>query len=277
MSDYMTMLLELLPEHSQLHDLNNPLRKILDRGVGGWFDNREDIFPELFLTDATGDWLDAHGRDYGVFRQTGESDDDYRDRIIFEKLEYLTIGNLMSIYGVDFYEAMDGFNPSLNDLTTDNPYLIDWFMGVAPLNIREVLDDKFLLDNTLLWFDGESLDSIKLYNGRGVLHDYLNVYTMENCTRFFNDSNIRSVRLTLPNAVICDYLFYGSNLVKSVELNLPSCMSMSGFLGNNFGIEYVKLTIPEEIKDSVVDEVQQMRRQGYSRLSTFIVNGELIT
>ena len=78
---------------SALQRDDNELRKVLDRSVGEYMDAVELPLDELFLTSASGGWLDAHGRDYGVTRRPDESDDDFRERIVFEKLEFLTVGN----------------------------------------------------------------------------------------------------------------------------------------------------------------------------------------
>ena len=32
-----------------------------------------------------------------------EDDESYRERIVFEKLEYLTVGNLLSVYGLELF------------------------------------------------------------------------------------------------------------------------------------------------------------------------------
>ena len=151
MSEYMDMLIKLLPEHSALHDKSNPLRKILDRGVGSWFDNMEDIFPELFVTDAHGGWLDAHGRDYGVTRRLHESDEDYRKRIIYKKLDYLTVPNLREIFGLTLYTYVENYNSLQNDLTSDNPYLSGKYMANADEELQEILENKFVLDSGVEW------------------------------------------------------------------------------------------------------------------------------
>ena len=57
MSDFISMLVDLLPEHNKLHDENNPLRIVLDRTVGEYMDNFEPVDEQLFVTYATGGWL----------------------------------------------------------------------------------------------------------------------------------------------------------------------------------------------------------------------------
>ena len=103
MSAFIDMLVEMLPIASRLQKKDNAFRNVLNKSVGAYMDKEEDLFSQLFVTSATGGWLNAHGEDYGVIRKIDESDDDYRERIIFEKLEYLTAHNLQAIYGLTLY------------------------------------------------------------------------------------------------------------------------------------------------------------------------------
>ena len=151
MSVFMEMLVELLPLGSALQKEDNELRKVLDRSVGEFMDSLELPFDELFLTSATGGWLDAHGKDYGVTRRLDEDDESYRERIVFEKLEYLTVGNLIGIYGLDLFAFVSDFDPVDNMLTSDNPYLSSRYMGVADETTRDILDKKFVLGAEVTW------------------------------------------------------------------------------------------------------------------------------
>lgn len=152
MSDFMTALVDLLPEHNKLKDVRNPLRKVLDLTVGEWFDNRDvqDFYEQLFLQSATGAWLDLHGRDYGVVRQLGEGDEDYRIRIVQEKLEYLTPEYLDSVFDLVLYVYVEGFDASENTLTSDNPY-IDGYGYMSEMNdtVFDILNRKFVLDSEI--------------------------------------------------------------------------------------------------------------------------------
>ena len=122
LSDSFELIRELLPLGSSLQDDGNPLRIVLDRSVGEWLDGFEQPFEQLFLTTATGGWLDAHGKDYGVSRRIDESDESYRQRIIYEKLDNLTAPLLSDVYNVDLYAFVEDYNPKENTLTSDNPY-----------------------------------------------------------------------------------------------------------------------------------------------------------
>lgn len=161
MSDFMTALVDLLPEHNKLKDTRNPLRKVLDLSVGEWFDNRDvqDFYEQLFLQSATGAWLDLHGRDYGVVRQLGESDEDYRIRIVQEKLEYLTPEYLDSVFDLVLYSYVEGFDAFENTLTSDNPYITDYgYMSEMDDTVFDILNRKFVLDSSVYRLIGGVVD-----------------------------------------------------------------------------------------------------------------------
>lgn len=157
MSDFFEMMLDILPLHSNLQKTDNPLRTVLDRSLGEYMDNisTERVFNGLFLNTAEGGWLDAHGRDYGVVRKLDESDEDYRNRIVFEKLEYLTARNLIDIYGLTLYVFVEDFNVAENCLTSDNPYISNKYMSVADSEMQTILNKKFIVGDAITWLEVE--------------------------------------------------------------------------------------------------------------------------
>lgn len=159
MSVFMDMFCEMLPQHSALQDSDNQLRTVLDKSVGEFMDSvsTEVVFDGLFLQTASGGWLDAHGVDFGVVRRDGESDESYRERIIFEKLEYLTVHNLLNIYGLTLYVFVDDFDASENCLTSDNPYISSRYMSVASDELKEILNKKFVLDGEITWLESDGV------------------------------------------------------------------------------------------------------------------------
>lgn len=42
---------------------------------------KEDLMKQTYLSTATGNWLDLHGSERNIFREPGESDESYRERI----------------------------------------------------------------------------------------------------------------------------------------------------------------------------------------------------
>lgn len=152
MSVFMDLLCEMLPLRSNLQNENNPLRVVLDKSVCEWMDNHSHPFDELFLTTAEGGWLDAHGKDYGVVRRLDETDEDYRKRIIYEKLDELTPQMLKEMYNVGLYSYVSSFSVSDNDLTSDNPYLNqNGYMGSVDSDTQSILNGKFILDKGVEW------------------------------------------------------------------------------------------------------------------------------
>lgn len=157
MSDFINMFCDMLPINSEIQKKDNPLRKVLDSSMGEYMDNLEDINEQLFLTTATGGWLDAFGKDYGVSRKIDEDDDSFRERIIFEKLEYLTVHNLIEIYGLTLYAFVDDFDASENCLTSDNPYISSKYMSIASDELKEILNKKFVLDGEITWLESDDV------------------------------------------------------------------------------------------------------------------------
>lgn len=84
-SEYGTYIREQFPEHSPLHDDNNPMREMIETGIGTVFDEiEEEIFDSSdmrFLITATGKYLDLMGERFGLARGT-RTDDEYRAVLI---------------------------------------------------------------------------------------------------------------------------------------------------------------------------------------------------
>ena len=152
MSDSLDMLWDLLPMASVLQRKDNQLRIVLDRTVGEWLDNFSQPYEQLFLTSATGGWLDAHGKDYGVPRRIDEDDESYRQRIIYEKLDHLTPALLNNVYNVKLFSYRSDFDVTDNTLVSDNPYIDNGgYLGLADSDTMDILDKKFILDSGVTW------------------------------------------------------------------------------------------------------------------------------
>ena len=156
MSDMGDLIREQLPSNPILQDKDSDISRLLNYTVGEWLqrEDDEDFFKQFFIQEATGKYLDLHGKDYGVLRRLDESDDSYRERIILESMGHLTADYLVKLYGIELYYNITDFSVSDNTLTSDNPYLVgdDGFMGVAPsVAVKEILDKKFILNGGLRW------------------------------------------------------------------------------------------------------------------------------
>jgi hypothetical protein len=248
MSDFVDALVDLLPEHNSLKSKRNPLRQVLDKSVGEWFDNHsvQTFYDNLFLNSATGGWLDLHGRDYGVYRRIGESDEDYRRRIVFEKSDYLTTELLLTVYGVGLFSYREDFNLINNTLVSDNVYLSDRFIGVSDNDTISILDKKYILDTGVTWVNVHgSIDYILNAANVNVLNEYGKIYNQSSLVEFFKlNRSIRTVKLFLPEAVNSMNCFLGCFALKNVDLDLPEVTNVTAMFLNCVSLETVRLNLP---------------------------------
>ena len=236
MSVSMDLLLELFPINSALQHPDNELRKVLDRTVGEWLDNFSQPFEQLFLMSATGGWLDAHGRDYGVPRKLDEDDEHYRQRIIYEKLDHLTPSLLSDVYGVKLFTYRGDFNVSDNTLVSDNPHIVqnESFLGTVDEDTIRILDKKFILDNVVTWInsDGE-IEYILDTRGKNILPNYSKIYKLTKVIYYFRkNEGIENVKLFLPTATSCSGMFEYCTSLKKVDLKIPQVTNVTGMFSN---------------------------------------------
>lgn len=155
MSEYGEEILDRLPENSSLKSINNPARKVIMNTLGEWLDNyvENDYFEELFLNESKGNYVDCHGREYGVYRKLNENDEDYKKRLIYHLMGHLTADYLINIYKLDLFVDVPNFNPSNNVLTSDNHYIArgNGFMAVADDTTKSILNKKFVLGSGVKW------------------------------------------------------------------------------------------------------------------------------
>lgn len=134
-----------------LHDENNDFVRVLDGTVGEYLENRQNHFLDTFLVMAEGDFLDIHGKMYGIFRKQDESDEAYRNRIILNKsiLQRTTDFSKLDI-GIWIYK--DGVTDK-DTLTSRNPYLKEEhdedYIFIISGNDVQYLEKKFLLGDIL--------------------------------------------------------------------------------------------------------------------------------
>ena len=94
----------------------------------------------------------------------------------------------MTVYGLDLFAFVSLYNPLVNQLTSDNPYISDRYMSIADSTTQEILDKKFMLDNRVLWLDeltGENYNSIIDVNGQEVLYKYIGILNKFDVREFF--------------------------------------------------------------------------------------------
>lgn len=249
MSVSMDMIVEMLPLSSKLQQSDNPLRIVLDRTVGEWLDNFSQPYEQLFLTSATGGWLDAHGRDYGVPRRIDEDDDSYRQRIVYEKLDHLTPLLLSDVYNVRLFSYREDFDVKDNTLVSDNPHIVmnDSFLGTVDEDTIRILDKKFILDSVVTWInsDGE-LEYIWDARGVNILPNYSKIYYSEKLVaQFRGNESIVSVRLGLNNAIDCRMMFEDCSNLNSVDLTLPNATNCNYMFEDCSDLENTILDLPK--------------------------------
>lgn len=149
-------IIERLPVHSKLHNKENPMRIVLLKTVGAFLDdyneNLTNVFDGCFITEATGRYLDLIGFDFNIPRRLNESDTDYRNRLIYEKMGHLTTDYLKDVYNVKLYTRIEDFNPNDNTLVSDNPHIVEeGFMMLTDETTRNILNKKFVLGEEILW------------------------------------------------------------------------------------------------------------------------------
>ena len=252
MSDSIDMLLSLFPLGSELQKQDNPLRVVLDRTIGEWLDNFEQPFEQLFLTSATGGWLDAHGRDYGVPRRLDEDDEHYRQRIIYEKLDHLTPALLNDVYNVKLFTYRNDFDVKDNTLVSDNPHIVqnDSFLGVSDEDTISILDKKFILDNVVTWInsDGE-IEYIFDTRGKNILPNYSKIYKLTKVSSYFRkNEGIENVKLFLPTATSCVGMFEDCTSLKKINLKIPQVTNVTSMFNGCTALTEVNI-IADKIQD----------------------------
>lgn len=111
---------ERFPQHSQIHEDNNPMRELIEEGIGQVVDDDEyeiiDNSTRRFLSYATTKFLDYYGSWFGLYRFNNEDDDSYRSRIVTMRKTAPTIASIKRavaiMYGIteDQVRIVNGIN-----------------------------------------------------------------------------------------------------------------------------------------------------------------------
>jgi len=91
-----------MPVDSLIRD--TPWEEFLNNSIGYFLElleaDVEALNDGLFIESAEGKYLDLHGKDLGLPRKSGESDDDYRNRLLVEPLDQFTLEAMYEVYDV---------------------------------------------------------------------------------------------------------------------------------------------------------------------------------
>lgn len=134
-----------------LQNDDNDFIKIYDGCINEYLENRNNKFINIFLNTAQGDYLDIHGKMYGIFRKKDESDEEYRNRIILNK-SILQRTTDFSKLDIGFWVYKEGVTDK-DTLTSRNPYLKkehdDNYIFICSGADIQYLQKKFLLNDIL--------------------------------------------------------------------------------------------------------------------------------
>ena len=132
----------------------NPGYEIIDGCVGEYLEHYDNHIFELFLTRATGGYLDLHAKLYGLYRRDGEDDDSLRQRVLMEEFIVQSTEDFLKLdIGLWIY-----FTNILNKnvLSSRNPYLKNEHTGdfifLATGTDTDYVKRKFLI-NDVKWVD----------------------------------------------------------------------------------------------------------------------------
>lgn len=153
LSNYTKGIVERINNES-LHDENNEFTIVLDGTLGEYLENRDSHFLDSFLITAEGEYLDLHGKLFGLSRREGEDDDTFRQRILTDETlierttDFEKLDNQLWIY-------KDGVTDN-NTLTSRNSYLKDLhdedYVFIGTGTDSGYIQSKFLLED-ILWVD----------------------------------------------------------------------------------------------------------------------------
>lgn len=176
-------------ENGVLHDLTESLLKAVDQGVM----DLEAAEKMMYILTATGKWLDKFGDMYDIYRLTGEEDDDYRERILWEitrpKQTLQGLREVISFYGsiedtpiepeaIDTFEPFYALAPLDEGCEADNTRIYDmsyWTWGVVDIRMPffPSEDIKYRTNQTkaagvCLYFSATFEDDVDMYIERPV-------------------------------------------------------------------------------------------------------------
>ena len=105
-----------------LQDPDNPGYQFIDGTVGEYLENYDNHIFDLFVTRASGGYLDQHARMYGLVRHEDESDAELRRRVLVEVQLLQSSSDFLSL-DIMLWVYQTGVVDDKNVLTSRNPYL----------------------------------------------------------------------------------------------------------------------------------------------------------
>ena len=154
MSDCIDTVTSLMPSSSGFDE--SDVQEILDKTVGVYFDKVEERIEEVlnahFLTEATGEYLDLlHGQLYGLEREHGESDEDYRNRLLFQTKNGIRLNDLLDL-GCKVYLCPNNFSTDLTWTTRKvQNYPEKLAVDCPNENVKKLIKDNIIWENIMVF------------------------------------------------------------------------------------------------------------------------------
>lgn len=130
--------IDRLNPNSNLSNPNSDGYKLFDNTLVWYLRNidDEDELSNMFVALAEGVWLDLIGYIKGIFRFVGESDDDFRERIIFSDNFQLCKEDIEALNGIIICYVRD-LN---NQVSSKNVLLSDEYIIEIDDNLKSYID-----------------------------------------------------------------------------------------------------------------------------------------
>ncbi len=132
---------------------DNPGRMVLDGTVCEYLEKYDNHIMDLFLTRASGGYLDLHARLYGLERHDGEGDEELRERVLTEERLLERTSDFLGL-NLTLWVYQTGVVDAKNTLTSRNPYLKDQhdsgYVFIGSGSDSEYVQGKFIV-NDILW------------------------------------------------------------------------------------------------------------------------------
>ena len=140
---------DLLPVNSSIR--GTPWEDFINNTIGYFLGELEEeielINDGCFIESATGRYLDLHGRDLNLPRHDGESDDDYRKRLLIEPLDKFNLQTLYEVYNIQLLTYKENKTPVI--LLSDNHHLAnEYFIDVSD-ELWNIITNKFITGGVL--------------------------------------------------------------------------------------------------------------------------------
>jgi len=144
-----TAITDLLPVNNNIR--GTPWEEFINNTIGYFLEKLEeeidDIADGCFIESANGKYLDLHGKDLNLPRNAGESDEDYRKRLLVEPLDKFNLNHLYTVYDVQLLS----YNQNKTDLMllSDNHYLANEYFIDVSNELWNIIINKFITGGVL--------------------------------------------------------------------------------------------------------------------------------